>query len=576
MTAITAFHPTTIRFKGGSREKQVGALSAPPDATRFSIERPQVEENQTRVSAERILSARLGKALRFGNETQTPALSTAQHVQNIKAGIQGLPGAEALENLINEWTDGIPWEEPNWNQLERTETPERVAELRTRWTTNPWRLPRGAKDEALINYVGDRMWNMIHCNEMPIGTLRKALDSGLQALFDDVLKRNVLAESQFKNGILWTSSPTYNPNHFEIYHVGQYGSEKLVPFLETFLKTDKLEQVEHVINALEHMSNRVTPDRQAPIRQALEKLADQKIAVQLKVLEKYPLATTPLLILSQSGQGPEVVRAFTKAWDATLNFKATLDERDRNNMDEKSIAREKKEAREYILSGWLELVERGLPGAIDALAPRREEIEEFLTTEMAQENRFDIRMIQSEQGDVIKAGLLANSLADLPSRTPPEGYKDFNGRMPWRYSADNASYFIPFIRMTQAMANRGIDGAQEMNKQLRAQLDDFYINQLKDLTDGIPKDQPSYFYSDSSLKFILSMGQYGRKKVIPALKRLLDEPWHPSITWGNTSNGNPQYTSDPSVIAKNKAIRTIESVIDSIQRRAEKAESPAN
>ncbi|MBY0402708.1 MAG: hypothetical protein K2X66_02330, partial [Cyanobacteria bacterium] len=118
------------------------------------------------------------------------------------------------------------------------------------------------------------------------------------------------------------------------------------------------------------------------------------------------------------------------------------------------------------------------------------------------------------------------------------------------------------------MAARGVPGAKDQFDELREKMDDYLIQILKHLTNGVPVGENSYFYDDFNARSIfLTMETYSSPKVLPALQKLIDEPWHPTIKWGGSSNGSIPYSDDYTVIAKNRTLPQIQRVIAKIKTR---------
>jgi hypothetical protein len=507
------------------------------------------------------------------NQVEIELVEKSKLVGAVAEGIQGLPGAKSLSDLLKGWVHGEPWAEPDWQNLEKLQRGQAfIDELRAIWTQKPWVMVPGAKDLILLTQVSDRLDNLIRGNGLPPETLLKAHEKGLSQLFDQALTRHVVPETQAVNGFISLSDPNYNKYHIEPYHVGKLGSDAMLPLLESYLQTDDVTKLESVFTALFMMEQNLNPQIGIKAQKLRAQYHDKELKVHLKMLDQDPMATTALSQLAITGKTLEAVAAFARAWDATTQSLETIDPNGEKNSGDKDspgerLRRQIRDDRGVILTYWMKLITRGVPGAIEALEPRKSEIQEALTYGKQTESVFSF-MSGGEKPEVLEKALLAESLQDLPSRTPPANYDDWRGRKPWPYAKDDLGYFIPFIQMTQAMAARRVPGAKDKFDELREKMDDYLIQILKHLTNGVPVGENSYFYDDSNARSIfLTMETYSSAKVLPALQKLIDEPWHPTIKWGGSSNGSIPYSDDYTVIAKNRTLPQIQRVIAKIKDR---------
>jgi hypothetical protein len=510
--------------------------------------------------------------VRFGNSAESVKSETpAQVVAKIIEGIKDLPGQEALTKVLKKWIEGEPWPEPYWPAVEKRYSKEHADSLRQKWTDNPWVMPPGGDEVALLNNISEQIQTLIQCGHTPPQTVVKAYELGLTKLFDDVLRRRVVPETQAQHGLLSPSFPGYKADHFEPYHIGKMGSDALLPLMESFLQTEDVEKLSSVFGALTWMDYHLNPKVGIQAAQLRDKYRQKEERVYLTKLEASPLATSYLLNISTRGESLEAVAAIARAWDATNNFEENINPKRLEGMTPDDISTKKREIREYILTAWMQLVGRGVGRALESIEARKTEIKETLKLIRENESDFDLRAVPSEKADVMHIGFFAESLRELPSITPPEGYDNKGGYEPWPYAEKGLSYFIPFIKMTQMMAARNVPGAKDKNEQLREELDDYLINELKQFHNGIPENASSYFYSAYNAQNIFdTIAAYSSTKVIPALQKLIEEPWHPTIQWGNTTNGDPQYTTDFTLMNQNKTIPMIQRTIEKIKYRTTK------
>ncbi|MBY0402707.1 MAG: hypothetical protein K2X66_02325, partial [Cyanobacteria bacterium] len=198
--------------------------------------------------------------VRFGSSAESLKSETpAEVVAKIIEGIKDLPGQAALTKHLKQWIEGEPWPEPHWPEVEKYYGKEKADLIHKQWTESPWRMKPGGDDVSLLNMISERIQEVIECGHTPPQTVLKAYELGLTKLFDEVLKRRVVPETQAQHGLLSTSFPGYKADHFEPYHIGRMGSDALLPLMESFLQTDDVEKLSSVFGALSWMDYHLNP-----------------------------------------------------------------------------------------------------------------------------------------------------------------------------------------------------------------------------------------------------------------------------------------------------------------------------
>lgn len=389
--------------------------------------------------------------------------------------------------------------------------------------TLQWVKRNGCSDKELLGNLRQRLDHHVTCHEAPPETIVKALNAGLQELFDDALDRQV----DYGKKLPFLISG--DNEDFALFHVGQVGSKKFLPKMAQLLETGTDEQKESTMNALSWMRN--SYDRDAAIG-AMKLYAKYEKADALKRVVNESVNCFAYLDTAASTASPQALEAICKFWDKYGKEHET----------EKYSTSQK-----ILVNAFLSALVAKTPGAIEAITARKESLIAYFDAKMVEDESF-FNPNEKELHQLLKAGLFGESLSDLPPREAPPGTDERRG---WVFSLDY-NYYTFFTPVVEAMAARGVPGAAELAETLKTGRDDMLIQEFNKRLSGnllMQKQRDGSeklinYFEDYDFRQQLRLAeQVAGPRVLPILDEISTMSWKKMDHFMWTSSGEP-WTED--------------------------------
>jgi hypothetical protein len=490
--------------------------------------------------------------------------------------LDGEPGGEAIEKYLNEW------KKTDYN------------------------------DRTLITTLFDYLDETFRCNEAPIETIRKALSSGLQDLVDEALER------EFRDDHPRTLFVQLN--NISFFHLGRSGSARFLPVLESYLKAGTADQKEGVWGALTYLEQGWHPDAASGAKALMNRYQSWRDNQDLQSFETgqfglysaiptlvklgHERAVSALTdywdkmtrnrqgIINQAAALSQTLNALSQATDpdqrrsleeqiqqhvARFNESGVYDQTDSQNtrpvtdwaakgaaLLNGAQVRLAETPREFrpVIQGLVGLVAKGAPGILQAIEARRESLLSVLDESIDNPYKYDHGGLNQDQ--LNRAALFGETLDELPVLVDFETAQS--------YTNIDVRLLGDFPLALTAMEKRAVPGAAARKAEVQAMLDRFVVkNLLKPLVPTAdPVNEPKRF-SDSQYGWYLELAvQSGSQAVIPALERVLREPWAPlDPKWSHNlwSRSGEWYLTDKTELVRRQMLPRIEATLEALRDR---------
>lgn len=379
-------------------------------------------------------------------------------------------------------------------------------------------------DEDFVKCTPDKLAGMCGCHQVPLGTIRTALHSGLQHLLDDALSRTV--DLNYQTGYIISYEEPVS-----LHTIGQAGSKEFLPIIEDAIRDPSFAKQRSGFGALYSMKDSLDPETAQGALELASRYEQEQLLFYLHNLQTEGVNCHGELSFVATLATPEAVAAIADHWD---------------RFHEKYGAEEKKydHVNQEFVRAFVTLIARGAPGAVDVVGKRRESLMKHFDQFLYQDEDF-FNPYSKAMHMLWKSALFGQSLSDLPPRTPPEDY-DPKWRRSWPFVSDY-NYYLFYPDIVGCMAQRGIAGADVFYSQLVEERSRFLCREVESYLASTPHTEDyAEFRNQHFSDFLRWVETDAGPETIPALERLLHEPWRAFDRW-------EWWTSSPGPYTDNRA-----------------------